>query len=320
MEELKSFDRRTFIKQLTAMSSLLVVGSYPTFVEAGIARDIKITILHTNDVHSRIEPFPMDGSKYQGLGGAARRSTLIRKIRTEEKNVFLFDAGDMFQGTPYFNLFDGKVELEIMSKLGYDAGTFGNHEFDNGIAGILKHFDKANFPFVTSNYDFSKTALAGKTNEYLLFKKAGIKVGVFSVNINVEGLVDPNNFKDMGYLDPVEVANRLSEKLRKEHKCDLIICLSHIGYSYEDETISDLKLAAQTRGIDLIIGGHTHTFLDKPTEVKNLDGKITLVNQVGFAGINLGRLDFIFNPSTQQKRIIATNYVVDELIDYSYSV
>src|SRR5690606_9443580 len=142
-------------------------------------------------------------------------------------------------------------------KLKYDAGTFGNHEFDNGLQGILKHFDKANFPFITSNYDFSETILAGKTKEYLLFERDGVKIGVFALGVNVEGLVDPNGYKGMKYLDPMEVTNRIVPKLKKDLKCDLVICLSHMGYSYKEDTISDLKLAANSRDIDLIIGGHT---------------------------------------------------------------
>lgn len=315
MEELQSLNRRLFLRKVAtfgALASLAPLSSFAQLSANNKNKGIKITILHSNDVHSRIEPFPMDGSKMQGLGGVARRSTLIQKIRATEKNVLLFDAGDMFQGTPYFNLFDGQVELELMSKLKYDAGTFGNHEFDNGIKGILKHFDKANFPFITSNYDFSDTDLAGKTKEYLVFEREGIKIGVFALGVNVEGLVDPNNYLGMKYLDPIEVTNRLVPLLKNRVKCDLIICLSHLGYSYKDGTISDLKLAANSRDIDLIIGGHTHTFLEKPTEVKNLDKKITLVNQVGFGGASFGRIDFILHPDTKQKQSwLSNNYIMD---------
>lgn len=319
MEESQSLNRRLFLKRAATLGLIASLTPFDSFAGPRQGhKDIKITILHSNDVHSRIEPFPMDGSKIQGLGGVARRSTLIQKIRAEEKNVLLFDAGDMFQGTPYFNLFDGQVELELMSKLKYDAGTFGNHEFDNGINGILKHFDKANFPFITSNYDFSETALAGKTKEYLIFERDGVKIGVFGLGVNVVGLVDPKCYAGMKYLDPMIVTNRLVPKLKKELKCDLIICLSHIGYSYKDDTISDLKLAANSRDIDLIIGGHTHTFLQKPTEVKNLDGNITLVNQVGFGGASFGRIDFVFNPKTKKKQVLITNnYTIDKNIEPS---
>lgn len=315
MEELQFLNRRKFIKGLATLGIVAALSSYsPTL--AAQDKDIKITVLHTNDVHSRIEPFPMDGSRYQGLGGTARRSALISKIRNEEKNVILLDAGDMFQGTPYFNLFDGEVELEIMSKLGYDAGTFGNHEFDNGVEGILKHFDKAKFPFVTSNYDFSKTALAGKTKDYIVLERNGIKIGIFGLGVSLEGLVDPKNFEEVGYLDPVEVANRIVPILKNKEKCDLVICLSHLGYSYKDDRISDLTLVPQTKDIDLIIGGHTHTLLDGPTAVKNADGKITLVNQVGNGGVRLGRIDFTFHPKTKQKKVsFDTNYDINKTLD-----
>lgn len=314
MEELQYLNRRKFIKSLTALGVILATSSIsPSF--ATQEKDIKITILHTNDVHSRIEPFPMDGSRFQGLGGTARRSALISKIRNEEKNVVLLDAGDMFQGTPYFNLFDGEVELEIMSKMGYDAGTFGNHEFDNGVSGILKHFDKAKFPFVTSNYDFSKTELAGKTKDYIVLERDGIKIGIFGLGVSLEGLVDPKNYEQVGYLDPVEVANRIVPILKNKEKCDLVVCLSHLGYSYKEDKISDLTLVPQTKDIDLIIGGHTHTLLDRPTEVRNADGKITLVNQVGNGGVRLGRIDYSFHPITKEKKVSYNNYDINKKLD-----
>lgn len=314
MEELKSLNRRTFLKTLAALGASASLASLP-FESFGSSKEVKLTILHTNDVHSRIEPFPMDGSRFQGLGGVARRSTLIKKIRSEEANVLLFDAGDMFQGTPYFNVFDGKVELELMSKLGYDAGTFGNHEFDNGLNGLLKHFDKANFPFVTSNYNFKGTVLEGKTKDYLVFNKQGVKIGVFAVGVNLEGLVDSRSYAGMTISDPIEVANKMTPFLKKELKCDLVICLSHIGYSYDTDQVSDLVLAKNSRYIDLIIGGHTHTFLDKPTEVKNLDNEITLVNQTGRSGVNLGRVDFILDKQKGTKKAIAHQYLIDASLD-----
>ena len=312
MEELKSLNRRNFLRNLSVLGGTLAFSQLPQSLQANPRKEIKITVLHTNDVHSRIEPFPMDGSRLQGLGGVARRSTLIQKIRNTEKNVLLFDAGDIFQGTPYFNLFDGEVELTLMSKLKYDAGTFGNHEFDNGIAGILKHFDKATFPFLTANYDFSQTALAGKTKDYVIFERQGIKIGVFGLGVDIEGLVDKNNYAGMRYLDPIDVANKIVPTLKDKHKCDIVICLSHLGYSYQENKVSDLRLAAATQNIDLIIGGHTHTFLEKPTEVKNAAGKITIVNQAATGGAILGRIDFIFNPETKEKTIAYNNYTLNK--------
>jgi 5'-nucleotidase len=319
MEELKSLNRRGFIKTAAGLSAAVTLGTLPFSSFAG-SKKIKLTILHTNDVHSRIEPFPMDGGRYQGLAGVARRSTLIKKVRAEEDHVLLLDAGDMFQGTPYFNLFGGKLELDLMTKLGYDAGTFGNHEFDNGLNGLIKYLDHAKFPFLTANYDFSGTVLEGKTQDYTIFKKGGVKIGVFGLGVDIEGLVDPNNFKGMKYLDPILVANRVVKELKEKHKCDLVICLSHLGYQYESEKVSDLVLASKTNDIDLIIGGHTHTFLKEPTFVTNLKGTKTAVNQVGFAGINLGRVDIIFEPSTGKKNMLASTYEINNTIEASQLV
>lgn len=276
---------------------------------------IRISLLHTNDVHSRIEPFPMDGGHFAGLGGVARRSTLINKIRNENKNVLLLDAGDIFQGTPYFNLFGGKLELEIMSKLGYDAGTFGNHEFDNGMEHLADHLQYANFPFLTSNYDFTGTVLEGKTEKFRIFNKQGIRIGIFGLGIDINGLVDPTNHRGMQYLDPIQVANEIVPHLRDKLKCNLIVCLSHLGYEYRTDQISDRILASQTQGIDLIIGGHTHTFLSEPVEIKNLTGNITLVNQTGFGGINLGRVDFLFDTQKQKIKHESYSYTLHPLLN-----
>lgn len=316
MGELKYFSRRSFLKDMVVLGAAVTVGGLPEHGNAH-SKTVKITVLHTNDGHSRIEPFPMDGSPLQGLGGMARRSSLINQIRAEEPHVLLFDAGDFFQGTPYFNIFDGQIELELLSKLGYDAVTFGNHEFDNGLKGLQKHFDKATFPFVSSNYDFTGTVLEGKTHDYLTFVRGGVKIGVFAVGIDLNGLVDPHGYEGMQISDAIDVARYYSRMLKKEKKCDLIICLSHLGYSYDDDQVSDLTLAADSRYIDLIIGGHTHTFLDKPTEIRNRDGKITLVNQTGHSGVRLGRVDFVFDRSSRERQAIATTYRIDSRFDHA---
>lgn len=314
MEEFASTNRRGFIKQSLTLGALATLSAVPKWSTAK-AKEVRLTILHSNDVHSRIEPFPMDGSRYQGLAGVARRSSLINKIRAEEAQVLLVDSGDMFQGTPYFNMFEGKLELELMSKLGYEAGTFGNHEFDNGIDGLVKHLDKATFPFLTANYDFSGTLLEGKTQEYTIINKGDLRIGLTGVGIDIEGLVDPNNYKGMKYLDPIPVVNRVAKMLKEEKGCDLVIVLSHLGYTYSDDKVSDLKLAANTQHVDIILGGHTHTFLDEPTRVKNRQGNEVLVNQMGFAGIRLGRLDVVFNKATGKKQVFANHYAIDHHLD-----
>ena len=324
MEELQRIKRRGFIKTggLLAGSAALSLSSFDAFgafaadqrkrntlnaVEKdalnrlgadqhalGNGEVVKLCILHTNDVHSRVEPFAMDGSKYQGLGGTARRAALIGKIRADETNVLLLDAGDIFQGTPYFNLYGGEIEMKLMTLMGYDGATMGNHDFDNGLEGFHKQLPHAKFPVICSNYNFSNTVLSKSTVPFKVFHKGGLKIGVLGVGIELKGIVDDKNYGDTVYIDPVSKANKMALLLKEELKCNLVICLSHLGYSYTSKKVSDRVLAAQTRNIDLIIGGHTHTFMDVPEDVMNLDGLVTTINQVGFAGINLGRVDYYF--------------------------
>lgn len=310
MEELFQINRRDFLKK----SGLVAAACGLAPLSAFARRDsvVQLTILHTNDVHSRIDPFPMDGSRNQGLGGVARRAALVKQIRAEQPNVLLLDAGDIFQGTPYFNLYGGELEFSIMSQMGYDAATMGNHDFDNSIAGFVKQLPHANFPFLVSNYDFSNTELKGKTQPYKIFKKQGLKIGVFGVCIELEGLVNKKNYLETVYLDPIAKANEMAALLKNEHHCDLVICLSHLGYKYKENKVSDQVLAKSTRHIDLIIGGHTHTFMKEPEHIPNLDGKITTINQVGFAGINLGRLDYFFDRDRGERKMVSAVLPVRE--------
>lgn len=288
--------RRDFIQKTVAGSALLTVGGLSLSSFAPIDKK-HITILHTNDVHSHIDPFPATDAKNPNMGGVSRRASLIESIRKENPNVLLLDAGDIFQGTPYFNYYGGELEFKLMSMLKYDLATMGNHDFDNGIDGFYSQLHNAKFDFVSANYDFRNTVLDGIVKPYKIFVKDGIKIGVFGLGVELDGLVDKKNYKETVYNDPISVSQEMTRILKTQEKCDLIICLSHIGYAYKNDPnkVSDLKLAAATRDIDLIIGGHTHTFLDKPTIVKNLDGIDTLVNQVGCYGINLGRIDFYFD-------------------------
>ena len=293
-------NRRNFIKNTAAATALLALGIKSDSV---YAKDdlVKLVILHTNDVHSRIDPFPMDGSRNQGRGGVAARSALINKIRQENPNVLLFDAGDIFQGTPYFNFYGGELELKMMSMMGYDAAIMGNHDFDNGVEGFHKQLPHANFPILNANYDFSDTLLHDKTQSYKIFKKDGLKIGVFGLGIELTGLVNKVQYGNTVYQDPIVQALRYEKLLKEDKNCDIVVCLSHLGYRYSDQKVSDIVLAKSTNYIDLIIGGHTHTFLDKPESIRNLKGEETLINQVGFAGINLGRIDFIFQRSNSKK-------------------
>ena len=265
-------NRRDFIRTLISGIALAGLNNLPLDLLA--KHDlIRITVLHTNDVHSRIDPFPKNDPKYPGMGGVARRASVIKQIRNTEKNVLLFDAGDIFQGTPYFNMYGGEPELLLMSKMGYDAATIGNHDFDNGIEGLAKRLPDMNFPFLNVNYNFTDTPLENKTLPYRIFKKGGIKTGVFGIGIELRGLVDKKLSGNTIYEDPLLHALQMSAILKNDHKCDLIICLSHLGYKYNDKKISDEILAQQSSDIDLIIGGHTHTFLDKPVSYTNKKGK-----------------------------------------------
>ncbi len=283
--------RRDFLKTLGASAMGLGLTGIPFDVLAK-KQIVKITVLHTNDVHSRIEPFPANDAKYPGLGGVAQRSAIINEIRNQEKNVLLLDAGDMFQGTPYFNLYGGELEIKLMSKMGYDAGTIGNHDFDNGVDGLAKQLMHANFPLLNANYDFRETPMEGKTLPFKIFEKDGVRIGVFGIGIELAGLVDKKMYGKTKYFDPLENAAITAHKLKRIEKCDLVICLSHLGYKYPDDKVSDEVLAKRSLNIDLIIGGHTHTFINNPYKYKNRDGKDVLVAQVGWAGIKLGRIDF----------------------------
>lgn len=301
--------RRTFLKN-TAATSALVSLSGISLSSFTTLKERKITILHTNDVHSHIDPFPENHPKNPAMGGVARRARLIEQIRKEETNVLLLDAGDIFQGTPYFNYYGGELEFKLMSMMKYDLATMGNHDFDNGIDGFYAQLPHANFEFVSANYDFKNTELNGIVKPYKTFIKEGIKVGIFGLGVQLEGLVDKKLYKETVYNNPIEVATDITKQLKEVEKCDLIICLSHLGFDYknEPEKPSDIKLAAVTQNIDLIIGGHTHTFLDKPIIKTNKVGKQVVINQVGAYGINLGRIDFYFSNDekyiSQEKNII----------------
>lgn len=301
--------RRTFLKNTAASSAFLTLGglSLSSFTTSDVKR---ITILHTNDVHSYIDPFPKDHPRNPNMGGVARRAALIETIRQENKNVLLLDAGDIFQGTPYFNYYGGELEFKLMSMMKYDLATIGNHDYDNGLEGLLAQLPHAQFDFVSSNYDFKNTILDGYIKPYKIMTIDGVKIGIFGLGVELEGLVDKKNCKETVYNDPIEIATDMSRKLKHEHKCDLVICLSHIGFKYKEDPnkVCDIILAQKTKDIDLIIGGHTHTFLEKPVIEKNSEGKEVLINQVGCYGLNLGQIDFYIttdkNVASQGKSIV----------------
>jgi len=287
--------RRDFITNTTAASTLIGLGSLGLNSCSSLGSK-HITILHTNDVHSHIDPFPTSHSQYPNLGGVARRAALVEQIRNENPNTVLFDAGDIFQGTPYFNFYGGELEFKLMSKLNYDASTIGNHDFDNGVDGLLAQMPHASFDMLSANYDFSNTVMDGFVKPYKTYAVDGVKIGVYGLGIALDGLVTKRLYKETQYLNPFEIALDMERQLKEEEQCDLIICLSHLGYDYENpQRPSDTQLAQLTYHTNLIIGGHTHTFLEKPDVRINKSGDSVLVNQVGCYGLNLGRIDFYFD-------------------------
>ena len=298
--------RRTFVTRIAATGALAFAGKFPLEAMGGPDFE-RLTILHTNDVHSRIDPFPMDGSSRQGLGGVAKRAALIDKIRSEEENVLLLDAGDIFQGTPYFNVFGGELEIKLMSEMQYDAGTIGNHDFDGGMEGLVKQLTHATFPLICSNYDFRNTPLNGQTIPRKIFQKGDLKIGVLGVGIALRGLVPTTLYGETQYLDPISHAQEQASILRNDEGCDYVICLSHLGFKYSDGEVSDIDLGNGTTDIDLIIGGHTHTFLDQPEIVENLAGNPVYINQVGWAGMRLGRIDLSFERNRKRRCVTCEN-------------
>ena len=253
-----------------------------------------ITILHTNDTHSQIDPLPDNDKLFPGKGGVARRATLVKRVRKANPNTLLIDAGDVFQGTPYFNFYKGEVEYKAMSEIGYDAGTLGNHEFDNGVDALAAAMKFAKFDLLSTNYDVRGTPLEGRVKQYTVRQIGGVRIGLFGMGISPVGLITPANFKGITYQDPVEPVRKVVKVLRDTERCSLVVGMSHLGYYTEprEGQVGDSQVAAQVDGIDFIASGHNHTFMDKPVSVKQPSGKETLIFQVGRSGIYVGRVDF----------------------------
>ena len=242
-----------------------------------------LTILHTNDTHSQVEP------KSNNQGGYARRMGLIAQERKADKNLLLVDAGDFCQGTPYFNIYKGRVEIDAMNKMGYDAATLGNHEFDNGLDTLATILKLAKFPFVCANYDFTGTALEGLVPPYTILRKGQLKIGIFGLGCDPKGLIADKNFLPARFLHPYPVAQAMADTLRAQD-CDVVVCLSHMGtFGKAPEDLCDTTLAAHTRGIDVIIGGHTHKLYDH-LRIANLDGDSIPVCQMSKSGAYLGKI------------------------------
>jgi 5'-nucleotidase len=252
-----------------------------------------ITILHTNDTHSQIDPLPANDKQYPDKGGVARRATLVRRVRQENPNTLLLDAGDVFQGTPYFNFYKGEVEYKSMSLIGYDVGTLGNHDFDNGVEKLAAAMKFANFDFVSSNYDVRGTVLESRVKPYVVRTIAGVRVGLFGLGISPDNLITPGNFKGVKYNDPVKAAADVVATLRGRERCTVVLGMSHLGYypNAKSGEVGDTQVAAQVDGIDFIASGHTHTFMKKPVITKSPSGASTMIFQVGRSGIYVGRVD-----------------------------
>lgn len=255
------------------------------------AQDVKeLLILHTNDTHSRIEPIPATdpNPEYAGKAGFVRRASLIREMRKEDKDLLLFDCGDFSQGSPYYNMFGGEVEVKLMNEMGYDAGTIGNHEFDFGLDNMARIFRMAKFPIVCANYDVRGTVLEGLVKPYVILERKGVKIGVFGLSPQLEGLVQSKCYGGVVFENPIEAAQRVADILKDKEKCDLVICLSHLGW--QGTAYSDDVLIPSTRNIDIVLGGHSHSYFDKPVYYKNLDGREIPLQQMGKNAVYVGTM------------------------------
>lgn len=253
------------------------------------AQNKQLTIIHTNDTHSQIYPLSpnLSDTMRANRGGFLRRLAMLKEERAKDKELLLFDSGDFSQGTPYYNLFKGDVEIELMNRMGYDAGTIGNHEFDFGLENMTRLFKKLNFPILCANYDFGNTELAKIVKPYIILKRKGVKIGIFGLSTYLEGLVEKKNYGPLKFLDPISTAQGVINKLKSEG-CEVIICLSHLGLNIEG--ISDEELVAGTRGLDLVLGGHSHSFLQELVYIKDLDGRNVGIDQNGKSGLYIGKI------------------------------
>ncbi len=252
--------------------------------------DKELLIFHTNDMHSRVEPFSDDyqDTLLAGKAGMVRRATFISRQRKEHQDLLLFDSGDFSQGTPYYNMFKGEVEIKLMNAMKYDAGTIGNHEFDFGLDNMARLFKMADFPIVCANYDVRGTVLEGLVKEYTVIEREGVRIGVFGLGAPLDGLVAAHCYGNVKYEDPVSEAQRIADILKNQEKCDLVICLSHLGWM--EDQFSDIELIENTRNIDVVLGGHSHSYFTEPKFYKNLDGVDVPVQQMGKNAAFVGKM------------------------------
>jgi 5'-nucleotidase len=279
-------------KKLLRIACLLLSSLLLTWEAPG---EVSLTILHVNDTHSQLDPLPSDEPVYSGMGGIVRREALCRSVRAACPLVLYFESGDFVQGTPYFNFFQGEAEISLMNRLKPDAVTLGNHEFDNGIEALAIMLSKADFPIVCTNYEVSKTPLKRYVKPWLIIQKGGLRIGVVSANIHPSGLITASHFKDIRWLDPIKTADSTAQWLKETKKCQLVICLSHLGYDRDNGLADDRRLAAESAYMDVILGGHTHTFMKQPVLVTNRRGQQVIIHQAGKSGVYVGRLDLLVN-------------------------
>lgn len=255
----------------------------------GRAQTKKIVLLHTNDTHSQIEPLDSTDCSHPDKGGIARRQAYVESVRASERNVLVLDAGDFSQGTIYYNIFGGQMEIECMNLIGYDAATLGNHEFDSGLENLRKMLRKARFPIVCTNYDVSTTCLKKWIKPYHIIHTDGLRIGIIGLGVRLEGIVQQKNCRGIKFIRPYEIAEKTALFLKEKKKCDLVVCLSHLGL--DKNTYNDRELAAKTSNIDVILGGHSHVFMQSPEWVENVRGHKVLVSQAGEKGVLVGRVD-----------------------------
>lgn len=268
--------------------TILTIAVAVTLTAAAKGR--QLLILHTNDTHSCVLPLNpnLADSMLAGRGGFLRRAAMIDQMRKEDKDLLLLDSGDFSQGSPYYTMFKGDVETELMNIMGYDAATIGNHEFDFGLENMARIFRKAKFPIVCANYDFTGTVVEGLVKPYVIIKRKGVRIGIFGLSPKLDGLVMASTCVGVRYSDPIKTANAVADKLKNEEKCDVVICLSHLGW--DEAGLNDMEMMAKTRNIDLVLGGHSHSYFKTLNHVRNLDGKDVPNDQNGKHGIFVGKI------------------------------
>ena len=271
--------------------SILWVLAFCMLFPVSAQKTKQLEILQTSDTHARVEPInPHADDPNANMGGVVRRATFVKEARKSNPDLLLFDCGDISQGTPYYNFFKGEIEIKMMNLMGYDAMTIGNHEFDFGLENMARLFRMANFPVVCANYDVTGTVLEGLVKPYTIIERNGMKIGVFGIAPKMEGLVQADKCEGVIYKDPISTAQEMTDLLRKQEKCDVVICLSHLGF-HDNANVGDESLIPQTRGIDIVLGGHSHTFMEKPAISLNKDGANVPVLHTGKSGIYVGKID-----------------------------